>query len=299
MKSREFFRADNTPEDPGLQSVREQFSGEDIAGEEKIPEVEAWLDQVDFDVLEDMFKEDIQKTGILPTEVNVLRRNRISHISGKSVGAYISSWNKIKMSHERITKNAAQYDIDAYLLFLSILIHEENHAVSKTRCWNLLQESGSPVLVQSGYASTAVEEKTLGKVELIAKTFELFNEGVTQKRARKMLVEYLRRTNHGDVDAVAHFTQVLDVYDPYNKAIRVVEALTRRLALTNGVSEESVWGALMRGYFEGEDLLREDFKEWFGEILPPDFMDRLMMADEEEMTVLLEELEPTSLKKAA
>ncbi|OGZ44500.1 MAG: hypothetical protein A2719_05255 [Candidatus Ryanbacteria bacterium RIFCSPHIGHO2_01_FULL_45_22] len=51
MRSREFFRVDNTSEDSELQSAREQEAGERIAREKKIPEFEDWLDEVDFAVL--------------------------------------------------------------------------------------------------------------------------------------------------------------------------------------------------------------------------------------------------------
>ena len=300
MKSREFFNADNTPEDPELQKEREREAGEKIAREEKIPEMEAWLDQVDFDVLEDMFEEDIRKTAISPEKVNVLRRDRMRNMNGNIIGGYIVPTNEILLGYKKIKIIAKYAGIDAYLEFLETLIHEENHAVSKTRCWNLQGESGAPVLSQSGYAKTGFDDKKEpGFFERAGKVFELFNEGVTEKRARKMFREYLRRTGRGDADKVKRFEQYIDINHPYNRATQVTEALTRRLAAANGITEEAAEGAIMRGYYEGEDLLRKDFQEWFQEMLPPGFIDKLRVADDNDMKVLLKELEQMPFKKAA
>lgn len=299
MKSREFFNADNTPEDPKLQRARELEAGERIARERKITEVEVLLDQIDFDLLRDIFKDDIKKTGISVSEINFLRKDRISHLY-RDRGAYASDTNIIQIGYDNILGSSEAYDVDVRLMFLEVLIHEETHAVSKTRCWNLLEEKGNPSVAKSGYASAMDQRNETGNLELIGDMFRLFNEGVTQKRAREVLVEYLRRTGYSEKENLAHFEHILDEYDPYRKAIQITEALTRRLAKANGVSEEAAWGAIMRGYYEGEDLLREDFQEWFGETLPPGFMDKLMMADDEDLAELLdEELEQTSIQKAA
>ena len=300
MKSREFFNADNAPEDPILQEERERLAGNRITKREKVSEMEARLDRFNFDILEQMFKERLQKTGIPVAEANVLRRDRISNLNHPLVGlgGYNTSTNEILIGFTNFRNYASRNNTDRYFTFAEILIHEENHAVSKTRCWNLKKENNEPLSTQSGYSFNVSAPDESGAYEGVGRVFNLFNEGVTEINALDMTEEYLRRTGDLDKKKFTYLRQVTE-HGVYSKAIEIVQAFTKRLAGANGVSKDTAWDTIMRGYFEGEDILREDFKEWFGEILPPGFMDKLMRADDEEMTKLLEDLEQTPLKKAA
>lgn len=306
MKSREFFNEDNTPEDPKLQKARELKAGERIAHNKKIlHQMETWLGYVDFDVLEQMFQEDIQKTGISPAEINFLQRDRISSVRDQkrgdsTLGGHNPITNEIQVRYENIRQVASEYRLSSFHIFLYTLIHEETHAVSKTRCWNLSQERNQSALTQSGYRFVEHGQNESDNLVMYGDVFLLFNEGVTEKKSRKMTEEYLRRTGYRDDNGLTRVQNFFEEYSSsYNQAILVVEALTRRLAKANGISEEAAWGAIMRGYYEGENLLREDFQEWFGEILPPDFVDRLTIANGEDLAELLKELEETPPKKAA
>lgn len=300
MKSREFFNEDKTPENPSYQEMRERIAKEEITGEEKDLKLETWLKQIDFDVLQDMFTERIRKTGISSEETNVLRSDRISHLYQRGVSAYIPHTNKILINQKLIKEYAARYNIDSYLIFLWTLVHEETHAVSKTRCWNLLGERDLPAQIQSGYSSSVLEPDASGIYKSLGRVFELFNEGVTEKQARELSREYLHRTGYSDTKNGARYEQFLkESYQPYNRAIQVLEAFIRRLAAIEGIEEEAAWDAIKRGYFEGEDLLGREMSEWLNKSMPPDFMDKILMADDEDMIVLLRELEETPLKKAA
>jgi hypothetical protein len=122
--------------------------------------------------------------------------------------------------------------------------------------------------------------------------FSIFNEGVTTKFGREVFRKYIHRMNIKNDEGIEGLENALrkDTSFYWGDSVKLVDALIIKLAHETGVSEEVVWGAIVRGMFEGIDLDSAPLSDLFSEIIVPNFIDKLAIMDHLTITDLVKEL---------
>lgn len=209
---------------------------------------------------------------------------------------------------------------------LRTLIHEETHAVSNgvhyegaitSRIVKFVADmkQRSTTLSVSGfrrhvYDPTTPPDPILGWELKEHVEFNFFNEGVTEKIARQIFDEYLRRTGDRAHYLDKHGSIPESPY--YENLVHFADLFIATLAHATGVPQEHVWDAVIAGYMRGLDLrgteLKQFFEETFGTHLvhlmergfptPKDFTAAIssLSVNEEQRSVLRDTLESLETK---
>lgn len=242
------------------------------------PELSKIIEQIDFHTLRSIFEETVRKCGVDPSSLNFVASERIVHASLDPSGAcYMARENAIGLSYDKIKDVAARLEIDPELLALDCICHEETHATARVE-----HHLGGQVGTKLGFQ----------RVENDGVLFSIFNEGVTTKFGREVFREYVHRTNIKNDEGVEGLENALrkDTSFFWGDSVRLVDALITKLSYETGVSKEVVWGAIVRGMFEGIDLDSTPLNDLFSEIIAPNFIDKLATMDDLTIEGLIEEL---------
>jgi hypothetical protein len=163
-------------------------------------------------------------------------------------------------------------------------------AKNRYRC-NLNQESGYMKVAPEPYGTEAEIQKSYKKgLEVRHHIYQLFNEAVTEKNAREVLQAYCLgnediitssdlkqylKALEVKVDDVENFTE--DKYKHYSPEVALLDQVINKISQEIGVSNETVWNGIKRGYFEEGPSIFEDPEiiEGFQAIFSKDFLENL------------------------
>lgn len=295
-QSREFFTASGEP-DPNQKDLADKKGEELVKNWGRDPSLEKMLSGVDFGLLKSILQEKAVRSNVDPKTMNFLGQERITHKVAKAMGEYYTEENIIGLRPDAIEQQAAYHDLNPILAVMATLCHEEIHAASRTECRGLeapLDQYPFAKEIRMGYAGHS-ESKVASKEKPKEITiFKLFNEGVTEKLSREVFLEYARRTgkySKKDLQRFKIFWGGPPEEIGYGRTVGFVEILIIKLARASGVDRKTVWHALIRGLYEGEDLMDKKLQVLFRENVSPKFLDKLAhVKNDAEMEKLSSEL---------
>ena len=293
--SREFRQPDRQPADPEVVRLFEEHANESLELSAEFREI---LARIDFAAIRNLYAEVARQTDVDPGKMNFVGPDRILELDDPAgpTGQYGVDINRIEINYGSIKRIAAgNKDTEAVLVF-DTLMHEEGHAVSKNKCvGKITPKQFNPEFVQSGYSQDVFPYHQDG--EQIS-AFGMFEEGVTEKLSRQLGRKYI--DTQPDLASAEARQGLREYYEndskakTYDLAVSFVEAFIARLSHESGVLEETVWGAIIRGKFEGADLSDTDFAVLFSEMFGDKFLERLAdinSADEELRLVRLMDID--------
>ena len=251
------------------------------------PELEAVLEQVDFKALEDMFRQRIASLGLDPEAAHFVPYNEISDMTklgnfrGQG-GVYKEEDKKIQLSHpliKHVTKiRSLEENSPSYTeSVVSMLCHEETHAVSGQEC----EEWKSTVLpfVEKRERNIGFMQKPAnrigGKVVMYPEKarFVMFNEGVTDMIGEEIYHAY------SDTKSEAGGLELEQYLALYTTGRKLVSAVLEKISDECDLPPELVWRALQRGYFAGDDLGNETIHRLFDQVAPEALFENVKNAD--------------------
>jgi len=281
----EFLKKSGEPEDPRLLKTRELVTRKEAELIKKEnPEFEELLTQVDFEWMKKAFQAILARFKIDPDTINFVEPGMVVPDNSIRGLASYDPDKLIRINYEEIGKNLRWSSNPAVVLAI-IILHEECHAISRNICvgyFDYDEEGRRNIKAKSGYAQHIIGvegDKTVTQSE----SYSLFDEGVTEKIARELVIKYLE--SHPNLEDLNKRKKIYeDDSKPkvYNLAVSLVEAMIVKIANETGVSREMVWQAIVRGKIEGEDLGDADFREMFSEVFTSQFLKDLRTANVEE-----------------
>lgn len=266
MKSREFFSSSGVPEseqNPFLEKERDKILREP----ERNPEFDKYLDAIDMDAIKSSLFDLLKRSDVDPESFNFLGRDKIvfNHEDGL-IGSYQAVLNIIGINPELMAKRCKEIGLPIKMTLLDTVVHEQIHGISKLTCRGVMEAIEVESVLkdfshQSGYS--LAETKHEGGKAMNSTFFELFEEGVTELLSRRTVREYLKsHKDYASPEEIAEYIKIMDddsVRKSYDLSVSFVEAFIEKLAHQTGVSKDTVWGAVLRGKFEGEDMTDPEF----------------------------------------
>lgn len=284
-ESREFFKSTGEPEERERTREREELAKRRfVEGGEKNPELERILQGIDFVEMERIFKNIAARSGINTETMSFITPEGIEHGSAgwSAVAAYDKEGNLITLSYEKIKEVADALGLDTELAVIKVLCHEETHATSKIECYGLGTTLLDPQFRRDEKEGYGRYRRGRNYEEFL---FYLFDEGVTEKLAREVFIEYARATGIAHTEAFTKFMQVLKekpTQMSYAVPVEFVEAFIKKISDISKTSKDAVWRAVVRGQREGVELLSEQMQEVLKEVVPPEFLEKLAHAHSDE-----------------
>lgn len=265
-------------------------AGERDARPEDVRLREELAASIDVQKLEQVFIQYLTKSGVPAANINRSGVEKMVTRPMKDASAsYTAFTNRIALSTKDETFiSAKQFSEKGGHLPQSLLmkvqlflIHEICHAFSVIRLSAEDIEGTENVILKEdvGYAK---KESVLGEAgetppeQPSAKRLEAFNEGVTQRVAEEIFVEYAKQTGaRKGLDELEKYirdqSKNLWQYSIYGNQI---DTMCERIGEYVGVPKKVVWDAIKRGYFENPRLFEEETAELFKETFGENFLDR-------------------------
>jgi len=285
------------------------------AGFEKSPELEAFLNNVDFATMRSIFEEQYVRSGGKAAEMNFISPDRIYvGTRGGALATYHSrqnviAFNKKKGENLQTFVNPPPFfepvgesefyaapDIEDKI-FSKIeavfkVLHEEAHAVSS----NSAEEIGGilrSLFVRnyrfgSGYRTADRQENTISSSTETRLLGEIVNEGVTQLLALNVLSDYYRRKGSDDLGVTSADAQkyiscfnsdLFRIGFSRKPEVEFVRIFVEYLAEVAAVPRDTVWQGVLRGYIHGGDLFDEHIAKAFQENGDSDIFNALQSFD--------------------
>ncbi len=256
--------------------------------------LEGWLGEIDFDELNEIFAEQLRRSGIDTSRLNPLFRENIYMDGGTNTAtmSYTGSINAIQIHANEFEEYVAHQNVsnvDPRLIFMQHLIHEGAHAASANITVMKDRASGFVQLSDSGLNHRHVNAVLQGDDTFTLEEnneFLMFNEGVTELVADEVLSEYLkRRPLSGLSSEIANstFDNLVGTHSTegvgYATARQFVTAFVDAIAREVGIPEDVVWSALKRQYFRGDSLAEKETSDLLNESLGEIFTEMLSEAD--------------------
>ena len=226
------------------------------------PELQEIVDEFDFSRLKDILAEHARGAGISEDDIYLVPPENI-HGQTRSIGQYNPDIERpsIGLSYDDIQGRANEFRVDPKLLGMRTLIHEEIHAATD----------------QARNREEQQDIKQVGYHRLGTHLMRLWNEGVTERLAREVLVTYGKSIGTISSVDLDNFIQTLNKRREsskiYNNEVDLVDAFIIYLAQQTGVPEETVWRAIIADQFRGARLFTMDFVAETSDMFPPNFMD--------------------------
>jgi hypothetical protein len=285
--SREIFSKPGIPEDTETTKTREENRLRDLKESgHRPPELEKFLDNIDFEKLKSLFLEIARKSGLeKDADLNFLGRDRIfaknhwykgGSFSPEYNTAFLSNLEKALRIYEYTKSKGLE------LRVFQSSVHEETHAVSKNICVGWRKDPKGDD--ESEYSQSGYNSYDLSKDD---DRFHFLNEAVTEKLSREICARYIKEVGWpGATDEdIKVFIQKLtaepnpddedDFKLSYSVEVEFLNALIQRLAEKHSLPKETIWGAFVRGFFEGQSLDEETVKQLFDETFDSDFLEEL------------------------
>lgn len=284
---REILDSSLAPEDPAIEQRSQRRY---INRYKKRPKgrrseaMEHALEKINFDILEQLFFKRVSRCGISKKDMNFLGKERMIGVpSGFYGGSYGTEANVIFLAEEDDDQESEKEILEEYggkeLYLLKRLIHEQCHSISK----NILidryisrrgrKTNSGFYIEQSGYFRKGNGQQTWHEKEIFD-TFHALNEGVVERLAREITLEYLEISKWPNAEA-AVFRETVK-YNPeklaYSEEVRLVDAMVRHLSAKTGQTEALVWESFVRGLIEGETFEKESVEELFEQAFGKQFL---------------------------
>ncbi|MDP1688688.1 MAG: hypothetical protein Q8L47_00975 [bacterium] len=104
--------------------------------------------------------------------------------------------------------------------------------------------------------------------------FGVLNEGVVEKLARQLTLLYLPQSGMPKDDINQYKNNIEGKHDElvYSYEVALIDAIVKKIVSVSQINEDVVWGALVRGLFEGETFSDPEVKKLFEETFGSDFL---------------------------
>jgi hypothetical protein len=285
-----------SPRGEDLRRINEEYNdgwsnGEAIENPESAHLIEYILSTLDFEKLKGVFLEELRKSGVPEENINIGVLDKIiafpngNDLIGSMYYAFINriafsanSKSFIELKQQMIDTGRLSPDIlmGVQLLF----IHEVCHAFSRVRVDFVdVGENASIYNQNVGYSVSKISIEN-GEPASSVKLFETFNEGVTQRIAEEVFLEYSKRV--GISEEIKSFLIKLNS-SPLSLQYRVyenqVDLICERISDYVGIPKDVVWKGFKRGYFEKPELFHKETLELFRDTFGDDFLDNYMKFD--------------------
>jgi hypothetical protein len=239
------------------------------------------MGEVDFDLLWNSFEKELLRSGVGPERLNrLLPKDFDAGQNVETMQAYYDLLsNTIRFDINFIAQIAQEraagekYETGV-IQFIRLLVHEMAHAVSATRVESVENgEQGEGIAALSGYASF---QGTLADAEF-ARSFEAFNEGVTERIAQEIETEYVKSKGE-HVNALAQ--NISTSLDPerlshHSLFMSDVQIICEKVGDYVGIPAEVVWKGIKQGYFAGGTMFEENTLAMLSETFGSRFVDDL------------------------
>lgn len=286
-----------SPRGEDLRRLNEEYNdgwsnGEAIENPESAHLIEYILSTLDFEKLKGVFLEELRKSGVQEENINISVLDKIIAFPNNNndlIGAiYYAFINKIAFSSgSKFFVELKQQMIDTGRLSPDTLvgvqllfIHEACHALSRVRVGLIDVDEKNFVYSQDvGYSTSKISRENGEPVSQV-KLFEVFNEGVTQRIAEEVFLEYSKRT--GISEEIKSFLIKLNS-SPSSLQYRIyenqVDLICEHIGDYVGIPKDVVWEGFKRGYFEKPELFHKETLELFRDTFGDDFLDNYMKFD--------------------
>lgn len=302
--SREMFSAPEIPEDPEKTRQREQAAVEGFAEHQKGKDTPEWQEhfgRIDFPLLKKCLAKIAARGQIAEDKMNFVDSDRVFLNNHRYPdGQYFPDTNIISIYDRKIdvapslggddmTNEGSKQDVEkGYgnldMNKLSILAHEETHALSRNVCVGWIQDHKNEVSLtdQSGYDRfDSTNSIQIGKYARSkhspSRLFRALNEGVVEKLSREVAVDYMEEAGW-DARWVRSFKKTMAESPDklvYSVEVLLVDVLTSKLAEKSGQHERVAWEAIIQGLLHGETFEESEVVALFEESFGPDFLNEL------------------------
>jgi hypothetical protein len=234
------------------------------------------LDELDERCLEEIFNAIVEKAGVPEKKYQYipLRDVKVEYdTEDKYAGRSSALMQNIQL-------NAAYISVETPAQLCKVLIHEELHALSRGET-TFNNEKGSV----TGVVGFREEEWEEGTNMLITRSFELFNEGMTELITDDVYATYVHRTGNQSVYREYEGQNLIEASAAYTDGRIAVNAVIEQIARESGVDRDRVREAFVRCYFEGrgltphndalEEVLGKSFKEDLGALTEEETQERM------------------------
>mgnify|MGYP001571945115 CR=1 FL=1 len=242
------------------------------------------LSTLDISSLQNIFLEYLDKAGVPAQNANLeaLEKIHIRPFQGLA-GVYGTFLNHTAFSivgslfveAKRFLAEGKQIPEDVVLELQLTLIHEMSHIFSRNRISSKdKNNSQSTVTEESGYSSgtydirqSMMPNKRGKKVRDISSTFEALNEGVTQRIAEEIFLEYGRKVGKYNTYK-QHLAKGLQKqrksFSNYYLFGNQVDSICVRVAEYTGGTKKDIWEKIKRGYFNSPNDILTQLEGVFG-----------------------------------
>ena len=279
-----------------LRRINEEYNdgwnnGEAIENPESAHLIEYILSTLDFEKLKGVFLEELRKSGVPEENINIGVLDKIiafpnsNDLIGSMYYAFINriafsanSKSFIELKQQMIDNKELPPDVlmGVQLLF----IHEVCHAFSRVRIsFTDVDEKNFVYNQDVGYSISTISQED-GGLDSSVKLFEVFNEGVTQRIAEEVFLEYSKRV--GISEEVKSFLAKFNSSSSslqYRVYENQVDSICERISDYAGIPKDVVWEGFKRGYFEKPELFHKETLELFRDTFGDDFLDNYMKFD--------------------
>lgn len=245
----------------------------------KIPEhVEETVRNFDHLYIKKQFQDIADKSG-KDTEVSYLSTIGTDEYMDKYAAYSSLNFGEITMNQKEIAKRSQETGVNPKLLTLIFFIHEQNHNITDTPC---APRQGVIHRQKVGYSYQVIERKNDGTVTGYG-AFSFFNEGVTEKIARELTIQYLvdhpTIADKNDIESFKKLYSEPNAFNLYEFNIVLVDLVIDRISQKTGVSRDTVWGSIKRGQFDWEIFSDKELHEMLSEALGENFVKKLAELD--------------------
>lgn len=193
-------------------------------------------------------------------------------------GFYFSQENKIFVNVQNTEKYAKESGRDLDFEFNHVVTHEQTHALARKSC-------AEPDDFDTGFIEYK-KEYFLGE----RKNFTMYNEGVTEKLAREILMQY--PTSEEEIQRYKENMERDPLTIGYEPYVKFVSLIIKQISSKVGVSEQIVWEGIKNSYIKGDNLYETSFKQAFEEDFYPGFVQDLgIMTDENDIEAIMKKME--------
>ena len=237
--------------------------------------------------LKEVFYEYLKKSGVPIENANGVALERIFVYPREDASAVYESFENViafsisdKPFLEAKSYKSKEGTIPEELLMKMQIyfIHETCHAFSRNRIYSLgIDAPISKIRGESGYdiEESTYSEHTDEPPSELSRSLEAFNEGVTQRIAEEVFLEYQRRI--GKSTEAERFLESFvrgnaESFWRYSICSNQVDFMCETIGEYVGVPKVVVWNSIKRGYFEKPELYNEGTIGLFEETFGKDFL---------------------------
>jgi hypothetical protein len=267
---------------------RERIKQKAEALKARYPSEIGWMEDVigtiDFKELRSVFLELTARSNVAEEDVNFVPPADIfivppALIPGRGAASFKTDDNIILASaQDNIDERQKRGDVKTRQLLFYRLVHEYCHAVGATRAERAPFKDRTDADLRErtiGYAKRKTLIEKNGESEQVvdaANSFVLFNEGVTDEIAHRVLTEYLSRKDFfgmtaaglSDTEKEGLFSSGSPFSIEYRTARTFADMLVERISKVCEVPKDVVWNAVIGDYFRGTGLPKELLDEIVG-----------------------------------